>query len=298
MTPSPLAVAHDDAPSRIGRYRLIERIGGGATSTVFAAHDEFLERRVAIKTLALDHKDEPETRERFLREARITSDLHNHHIVSVLDVGEAEGRPFIAMELLAGLPLGEHLKRNAGTSLDAKLDLMEQICRGLQAAHERGIVHRDVKPGNLFVTTDGCLKILDFGLARLQTSTLTANGQVLGTPDFMSPEQALGRRVDHRSDVFSAAAVSYYILTGRAPFTGRDLVATINALIEQPPVPIEDPGVPRLLTRTLVKGLAKAPEQRYERCADMLARFETIRRSLGRSTVWSRLASLVERVRS
>ncbi len=298
MTVSPLAVAHDDAPSRIGRYRLIERIGGGPTSTVFAAHDEFLERSVAIKTLALDHKDEPETRERFLREARITSDLRDDHIVSVLDIGEAEGRPFIAMELLAGLPLGEYLKRNAGASLDAKLDLMEQLCRGLQAAHDRGIVHRDVKPGNLFVTTNGCLKILDFGLARLQTSTLTANGQVVGTPDFMSPEQALGRRVDQRSDVFSAAAVGYYIVTGRAPFTGRDLRDTINALIERPPAPIDDPAIPPLLTRTLIKGLAKEPAQRYERCADMLARFETVRRSLGRSTVWSRLASLMERVRS
>jgi len=298
MTLSPLAVAHDDAPNRIGRYRLIERIGGGATSTVFAAHDEFLERSVAIKTLALDHKDEPETRERFLREARITSDLRDDHIVSVLDIGEAEGRPFIAMELLAGQPLNAYLKRNPGLSLDTKLDLMEQLCHGLQSAHDRGIVHRDVKPGNLFVTTGGCLKILDFGLARLQTSTLTANGQIVGTPDFMSPEQALGRRVDQRSDVFSAAAVSYYILTGRAPFTGRNLRETLTALIDLPPAPIDDPGVPPLLTRTLVKGLAKAPEQRYERCSDMLARFETIRRSLGRSTVWSRLASLVERVRS
>jgi eukaryotic-like serine/threonine-protein kinase len=298
MNRAPVALAHDDAPSRIGRYRLVERIGGGATSTVFAAHDEFLERPVAIKTLALDHKDEPETRERFLREARVTADLRHRHIVSVLDMGEAEGRPFIAMELLAGQPLGEYLRGGGAASLDAKLDLMEQLCLGLQAAHDRGVVHRDVKPGNLFVTTDGCLKILDFGLARLQTSTLTANGQIVGTPDFMSPEQALGRRVDHRSDVFSAAAVSYYTVTGRAPFTGRNLRQTLNALIEEPPAPIVDRAIPRRLSRMLVKGLAKAPEQRYERCADMLADLAIIRRSLRRSSIWDRLASLAERVRS
>jgi serine/threonine protein kinase len=297
MSRVPVAVARDDTPQQIGRYRLLEQIGGGATSAVFSAHDEVTQRPVAIKTIAADHADEPETRERFFREAKITADLQHPHIVSVLDMGEEGGRPFIAMELLTGLPLGEHLRR-AAPSLESKLTLMEQLCRGLQAAHDRGVVHRDIKPSNLFITRDGCLKILDFGLARLQTSTLTANGQILGTPDFMSPEQALGKRVDARSDVFSAAAVSYFILTGRPPFAGRDLRETLNALIERPPAAIVEPGIPGALKRTLIKGLAKAPEQRHERCADMMARFEAVRRSIEHPSVWNRLTSLVESVRS
>jgi serine/threonine protein kinase len=298
MSRSPAAIARDETPPQIGRYRLIQEIGGGATSTVFSAHDELLQRPVAIKTIAADHADEPETRERFFREAAVTADLHHRHIVSVLEIGEADGRPFIAMELLTGRPLGEHLRQSSTQTLAAKLRLMEELCHGLQAAHDRGVVHRDIKPSNLFVTSEGCLKILDFGLARLQTSTLTANGQILGTPDFMSPEQAAGRKVDARSDVFSAAAVSYFILTGRAPFTGRDLRETLNALIEMPPAPITEAGISGALKRTLVKGLAKSPEQRYARAADMALRFEAVRRSVEHPSVWNRLMSFVESVRS
>ncbi len=292
------ALAGAIQPSRIGRYRLVDRIGGGATSTVYSAVDDQSGRRVAVKTIADDHEEEPDTRERFLREAQITAELQHPQIVAVLDAGDDQGRPFLVMELLNGLPLRDHLATNAVGSLDAKLDLMIQLCRGLQAAHDRGVVHRDVKPGNLFITRDGGLKILDFGLARLKASTLTANGQILGTPDFMSPEQAEGRRVDARSDVFSAAAVSYFILTGRAPFTGRDLRETLSALIDGAPAPIADPAVPRALKRALFKGLAKAPEQRFARCADMQASLERVRRSLGRSPLVNLLAALVGSVRS
>src|SRR5689334_9228705 len=184
---------------RLGRYRLLQRIGGGATSLVFAAHDEATDRQVALKMIVADLEDEKETRERFYREAKVTAQLFHRNIVTVLDVGEDQGHPYIVMELLDGWPLGAYLEREPHHTLAANLDLIKQLYAGLEAAHERSVVHRDIKPSNLFVQRDGILKILDFGLARLHASTLTASGQILGTPDFMSPEQAAGEKVDARS---------------------------------------------------------------------------------------------------
>jgi serine/threonine-protein kinase len=286
-----------DAHPQIGPYHLVEQIGGGATSTVFTARDQRSDRLVALKMIAADLEDEPETRERFMREASVTAQLQHPHVVSVLDVGEDRGRPYMAMELLSGKPLREHLDQASPLTLVQKLDLMIDLCDGLQAAHDRGIVHRDIKPTNLFVSNDGGLKILDFGLARQNASTLTANGQIVGTPDFMSPEQAEGRKADARSDVFSAAAVSYFILTGRAPFARPDLRQTLMALLSEDPTPIDMPDVPRALTRALWKGLAKAPERRHQRSAELRADLERVRRSLGRSGFWQRVASLVGGIR-
>src|SRR5687768_14493790 len=157
-------------PAYIGRYRLIERIGKGAMGMVYAADDEAMGRRVAIKVMMSDLQEEPETRARFYREAKVTGQLVHRNIVTVFDLGEDFGRPYIVMELLQGVPLGEYLRSPEARTLDAKLDLMLQVCDGLQAAHDRGVVHRDVKPSNLFVQRDGSLKILDFGIAHLASS--------------------------------------------------------------------------------------------------------------------------------
>ncbi len=294
MSQLPVPIA--DSQPHVGPYHLVEQIGGGATSTVFSARDLRSDRLVALKMIAAEVEDEPETRQRFIREASVTAQLHHPHVVSVLDIGEDRGRPYIAMELLSGRPLGEHLGQPTPLPLAEKLDLMIDLCDGLQAAHDQGIVHRDIKPGNLFIARDGGLKILDFGLARQQASTLTANGQIVGTPDFMSPEQAEGRKVDARSDVFAAAAVSYFILTGRAPFTRPDLRQTLMALLREDPTPIETAGVPRALTRALWKGLAKNPDHRYQHAAELRADLERVRRSLGRSGLLNLVASLVGRV--
>jgi serine/threonine protein kinase len=278
---------------RIGPYRLLAPLGGGATSRIFTACDERTNQVVALKMIAADFEDEPETRERFYREASVTAKLQHPHVVSVLDAGEDGGRPFIAMELLSGRPLPEYLS-DPSLTLAAKLDLMIGLCDGLQAAHELGIVHRDIKPSNLFVSSDGRLKILDFGLARLQASTLTANGQIVGTPDFMSPEQAQGQRVDARSDIFSAAAVGYFILAGRAPFARGDLRATLHALLgDDRPAPLSVAGAPRLLERTLSRGLAKHPDQRYQRCGDLRADLARVRWSLDHPGLWPRLRSMI-----
>jgi eukaryotic-like serine/threonine-protein kinase len=267
-----------DAPQFIGRYRLVERIGKGAMGMVYAAEDESMGRRVAIKLMMTDLEQEPETRERFYREAKITSQLVHRNIVTVFDLGEDRGRPYLVMELLHGVPLGEHLQRTDSRTLDAKLDLMMQMCEGLQVAHERGVIHRDIKPNNLFVLPDGSLKILDFGVARLATSTLTASGFLVGTPEYMSPEQAMGRPIDARSDIFSAASVFYFMVTGRAPFGTRDLPKVLNAVMFNPPEPFKEGEAPEALSRVLLKALEKDPDRRYASCSEMQAEIENVRR--------------------
>jgi serine/threonine protein kinase len=270
------------AGSRIGRYRLVERIGGGVLTHVFTAHDDRVDRTVALKIIAADMKDEPEARERFYREARIETSLRHPNIVPVLDVGEQAGQPFIVMEHLRGLALGEYLAAHSPVETPKLIDLIDQLYQGLQAAHAHGVIHRDIKPSNCFVQDDGVLKILDFGLARLQTSTLTAVGTVVGTPAFMSPEQAEGRQVDARSDIFSAGAVAYFMLSGRAPFAAPDLPRALHALLHDEPPPITETPVSAELRRVLSRAMAKGPADRYQHCAEVLTDVEAVRRSLGR----------------
>jgi eukaryotic-like serine/threonine-protein kinase len=271
--------AADKLPPFIGRYRVVDRIGRGAMGVVYAAEDETLGRRVAVKVMMGDLEDEPEMRGRFFREARITGQLAHRNIVTVFDLGEEDGHPFIVMELLKGMPLAEHLATPAGESLDARIDIMMQICEGLQAAHSKGVVHRDVKPSNLFVQHDGSVKILDFGVARLASSNLTKSGFLVGTPEYMSPEQAQGRPVDARSDVFSAAGVFYFMLTGRGPFSSPDLPKMLRAVIHEDPPPLTDAQAPEVLRRTLTKALAKSPNDRYQQCAELQADLAKIRRT-------------------
>ena len=297
MNPNVSARHAEDVPAQLGRYRLLERLGGGATSAVYAAVDDETGLRVAIKMIAADLQDEPETRERFFREARVTAALQHPNIVRVIDVGDDAGRPYITMERLEGVRLQAYLSTEAAAPLGAKLALMLQLCDGLQAAHDRGIVHRDVKPSNLFVERGGVLKILDFGLARLQASTLTASGQIVGTPDYMSPEQAAGRQVDHRSDIFSAGAVGYLMVTGRPPFASPDLRRTLTALLNEAPVPIREDEAPAALSRVLYKALAKDPQLRYGSCSAMRADLQNVLDTSGGPAAWKRIAAYVGMVR-
>lgn len=266
-------------PENVGRYRVLDRIGRGSMGVVYAALDEQLNRRVAIKLMVGDFDQDPELRERFAREARITGQLAHRNIVTVFDLGEDQGRPFIVMELLDGLPMPDHLRTQAAQSLDAKIDLMMQVCEGLQNAHGCGIIHRDIKPSNLFVQPDGTLKILDFGVARLTTSNLTASGFLLGTPEYMAPEQAQGRTVDSRADVFSAASVFYFMLSGRSPFGSRDLPKMLAAILHDDAPPLATTDAPDALSRVLEKALQKSPINRYQHCSDMLADLDRVRRS-------------------
>lgn len=297
MSPALPISTVDEMPAMVGRYRPFERLGGGTTSIVYAATEDGSPRVVALKMIAADLADERETRERFLREARVTANLRHPNIVSVLDVGEDNGRPFIVMERLRGVGLPVYLQ-SAAITLDQRLDLMRQLCDGLQAAHDSGVIHRDIKPSNLFIEPDGRLKILDFGLARLQASTLTASGQIVGTPHFMSPEQAMGRQVDARSDIFSAGAVGYLIITGRLPFRAPDLRQTLHALLNDSPAPITEAEAPPAVAAILAKALAKAPDDRYASCAAMRADLQHPRGTLQTAAVWKRIASYVGVLRS
>jgi serine/threonine-protein kinase len=283
-------------PTHIGRYRVVARLGKGTMGIVYAAEDETLGRRVAVKVMMADLQDEPEVRERFYREARVTSQLTHRNIVTVFDFGQDRGHPYIVMELLTGLPLADYLRTPAAASIDRRIELMQQTCEGLQLAHARGVIHRDIKPSNLFVQRDGTLKILDFGVARLASSSLTLSGFLVGTPEYMAPEQAQGFTVDGRSDLFSAAAVFYLMLAGRGPFAVGDLPAVLRAVVVEPPPPLTDEEAPEPLRRVLMRALAKAPAERYQQCADLLADLTRVRRTLDATTRRMVLAA-VERYR-
>jgi hypothetical protein len=183
------------------------------------------------------------------------------------------------MELLKGLTLAEYLQTPAGQTIDGRIDIMIQVCEGLQGAHSRGVVHRDIKPSNLFIQQDGTLKILDFGVARLASSNLTASGFLIGTPEYMSPEQTQGKPVDARSDIFSLAAVFYFMFTGRSAFASRDLRQMLNAIIKEQPPPLTEADAPEPIRRIINKGLSKAPADRYQTCAEMLADLQRVRRA-------------------
>jgi hypothetical protein len=265
------ARARAPLPERIGRYRILKRIGRGAMGLVYAAIDEAMGRTVAVKVLMADLESAPDTRARFNREAQAAARLVHPNIITIFDAGEDQGRPYIVMQLLEGWPLAEYLKRQEAATLDAKLDLMVQMCEGLAAAHSQGVIHRDLKPSNLFVQTDGLLKIYDFGVARLAESSLTAAGTMLGTPDYMSPEQARGEHVDARSDIFSAGAVFYFILSERKPFSGRELPTVLHQLQFEDPPSLTSASVPSELSALVLHAMTKNAADRPARIQDVLA---------------------------
>jgi serine/threonine protein kinase/tetratricopeptide (TPR) repeat protein len=263
---------------RFGPYSIEKQIGSGGMGAVYLAQDVRLGRRVALKLLDSTLTADGQSRERFLREARIASALDHPNICTIHDVGEAEGRPFIAMQYVEGKTL-RRLIDGRPLSLDSLLSITHQIADALSAAHERGIVHRDIKSGNIMVTPQGQVKVLDFGLARLlerpsgeSDQNLTMTGQVMGTPASMSPEQARGERVDHRSDIFSFGCVLYEMATGQNPFKGRSSADVISALLTQPHTPAValNKEIPSRLSSVINRALAKEPEDRYQSVREMV----------------------------
>jgi hypothetical protein len=284
MMPPPATKPPSRMPSTIGRYRIQARLGRGAMGIVYSARDDQLERNVALKVMMADLESDPETRARFYREAQITGKLLHRNIITVFDLGEEDGRLYLVMELLSGCTLAEFMKDGESPSLEQKLDLMIQTCEGLSSAHAKGIIHRDIKPSNLFVQTDGGLKILDFGIARLASSSMTMSGMIMGTPDYMSPEQAQGKEVDARSDIFSAAGVFYFMLTGRRPFEAPALPGVLHKVVREDPLPIRAHEAPSALAQVIAKGLQKDPARRYQRCGDMAAEIVKFKRQFDNET--------------
>jgi serine/threonine-protein kinase len=278
------AAAARRMPAAIGAYRVVDRIGKGAMGIVYSAQDDRAGRPVAVKVMMTDLEGDSETRERFYREAKIAGRLQHRNLITVYDMGEEEGRLYMVMELLEGQTLADFLKRPQPVSLEQSVDLMMQMCEGLAVAHAHGIVHRDIKPGNLFIKADGTLKILDFGVARLADSNMTASGFIVGTPDFMSPEQARGRDIDQRSDIFSTGAVFYYMLSGRKPFAANDLPAVLHKVENEDPVPLSEGEAPAALSRIIFKALGKSVTRRHQELGELLADLTRFQREYDRES--------------
>src|SRR5713226_6066118 len=278
----------------IGHYKIIEKIGSGAMGEVFRARDERLGRDVALKLIRPASSANPDHLRRFELEARAAAALNHPNIVAVYDIGINDGSPYIVCELLEGKTLRKRLAEGA-LPLRLAIDYSLQIAQGLIAAHDRRIVHRDLKPENLFVTADGRVKILDFGVAKLQPApedsgrpveeltTVTKSGSVIGTVAYMSPEQLRGKAVDHRSDIFSVGAILYEMLTGRRAFRGETEVDTITAVLrEDPPeIHLEETRVPVSFQQIVRHCLEKEPENRFQSARDLAFALDTLANASG-----------------
>ncbi len=252
---------------RLGRYRVLEVLGQGGMGVVFLAEDTLLRRRVALKAMRPAIAESESNRQRFLREAQTAAALEHDHVVTVLDFGEDRGVPFLAMPLLKGESLEARLQREGPLPLAEVLRVGREVADGLAAAHDKGMVHRDIKPGNVWLEGDRRrAKVLDFGLARPVTdgAALTQAGTVVGTPSYMAPEQARGEAVDSRCDLFSLGCLLYRMLTGEPPFKGRDAIGTLVAVATQHPRPVAElsPGAPPSLAGLIGRLLAKDRERR------------------------------------
>jgi serine/threonine-protein kinase len=249
---------------------------------LYRAHDPLLERDVAIKLMLVDFKSDPTARERFHREARAVARLQHRNVVTIHELGESDGTPYIVMEFLTGRDLEALLKRDPPLGLDEKLDVTIQLCVGLSYAHEQGIVHRDIKPSNVRVLEDGTVKILDFGIAKFAMSAMTQSGSVMGTAQYMAPEQIMGQPVDGRADLFSTGVLLYEIIAGQKPFTGDTPTAIVYQILHAEPTPIRSivPEVPEHLADIIGRALKKDPDHRYSRASEMAAELQIVRSML------------------
>jgi len=278
---------------RIAHYEVLEQIGSGGMGEVYLAQDTRLARRVALKFLPASLTADPQLRARFLREARLASALDHPNVCTIHEVGESIGHLFIAMQYVEGINL-KQLIDSRPMKPDALLSISLQAADALSSAHDLGIIHRDIKSGNIIVTPKGQAKVLDFGLAKLtgcagatevsaSESELTRTGAVMGTPNYMSPEQARGERVDYRSDIFSLGAVIYEMATGEAPFKKQSQAETMNAVINEPHTPVTalNKEIPGDLSAIIDRALSKDPADRYQSMGEMLKALRALGRAIG-----------------
>src|SRR5499426_2959003 len=303
----------DDSQSysgeRIGVYRLIKELGRGGMGTVYLAYDTRLGRQAALKLLPSHLVNNPERVRRFQREARASSALNHPNIITIYDFGQEDGRYYIVSEFVEGRTL-RNLVGSRDVSLNQILDLAVQVASALEAAHAAGIVHRDIKPENIMLRPDGYAKVLDFGLAKLTEPESggdeaktdvswgppdfeTRTGMVLGTVNYMSPEQARGQKVDGRSDLFSLGVVLYELITGRRPFGGETWHHTIVAITdaEPPPIARNVQGAPAALQEIIDRALAKDREQRYQTARALLTDVQTLQGELAADTRIQRIVA-------
>jgi serine/threonine-protein kinase len=271
----------------ISHYTILEELGRGGMGVVYKAEDTKLKRTVALKFLPPDFTSDTEARERFIHEARAAAALNHTNICTIYEIDEADGKYFIAMELIEGVSLKEKIT-GGPLPLDTSIDIARQIAGGLEKAHSRGIVHRDIKSANIMITGDGQVKIMDFGLAKSRGATqLTKEGTTLGTTQYMSPEQARGHAVDHRSDIWSLGVVLFEMVTGRFPFAGDYDQAVIYSILNEEPAALTGlrTGVPVELERIANKCLEKDPAERYQTASGISADLLHLERTRSAQTV-------------
>ncbi|MEP6915902.1 MAG: protein kinase, partial [Acidobacteriota bacterium] len=281
-------------PARLNHYTILGELGKGGMGEVYLAEDTRLHRRIAIKVLSPAMASDPERRQRFEREAQAIAALNHPNIVTIYSVEEADGLPFLTMELVEGRPLSEWIPAG-GLPLDMLLRVGVSVSDAIAAAHQRGITHRDLKPANVLITPEGRAKVLDFGLAKLReaeldadgltrmpSGDLTGEGRIIGTVAYMSPEQAEGKTVDPRSDIFSLGVMLHEMSTGERPFKGDTNVSVLSSILKDAPVSITDinPRLPAGLGRIVRRSLAKDPSRRYQTATDLRNELEELKQEL------------------
>jgi serine/threonine protein kinase len=285
-------------PERIGRYEVVEPLGSGGMGVVYLATDPLLRRTVAVKVLSSENED---LRERFAREARSAASLRHNNIVTIYDVGEDNGQPYIAMEFLDGESMAEMIRRRAPLPLARRLQLIIELCTGLGYAHRNGIIHRDIKPANLMITSEGGLKILDFGLARVVAEPtlggLTQVGTLLGTSHYLSPEQIRGKTADQASDIFAVGLVLYELLAYQKAFPGDSPPVILLDIVEREPTPIRQfvPDIDEELEDVVKQAVEKDHDRRYPNLGLLAEALETIRRRTARPAEDSTLSRRARR---
>ena len=270
-------------PETIGKYRIVSALGQGAMGTVFKGVDTVIDRNVAIKTIVrggTEH-EKGQLAERFKREAQVAGRLTHPNIVAIYEYAEEDDCAYIAMEFVDGETLAEYRKRRESLEVDEICSILARVLDGLEYAHTRGVVHRDIKPSNIMLTGSLEVKVADFGIARIESSSLTQLGAVLGTPGYMSPEQLLGQAVDQRTDIFSCGILLYELLTGERAFPGNDISAIIYNVVhaELPPPSSRTQDAPAGLDAIVAKALAKKPADRFQSARDFAQALRLYRRT-------------------
>jgi serine/threonine-protein kinase len=272
----------DSGLAIVGKYRILDLVGEGAMGVVYRGVDTVLNRTVALKVMSDAVARQQDLRDRFLREAQAAGSLQHPNVVTIYDFGEVDGHLYIAMEYVDGIDLERLLAAHEPLTIHQRLDIAIDVLNGLSYAHRHGIVHRDVKPANIRVTEEGRAKVMDFGVAYLDSSSLTRTGMMMGTPSYMAPEQVVGGKITAATDIFAVGSVLYELLTGARPFEGNTLHNTLYKIVSEEPPPIREmmPGLPTSLERIVRKALTKEPESRYQNALEMADDLAAVRAEL------------------